>query len=337
MINIGIIGAGYWGPNLIRNFSSLENCKVKYVADLRDGRLEFVKQNYPEIETTTDYNLILEDKEISAAVIATPVTTHFKLGVEALNANKHVYIEKPFTSTSEESQKLVRLASEKHKTLMVGHLFEYNPAVTTIKELIDLDKIGEIYYIDAARVNMGPPESEVNVIWDLAPHDLSIILYLLGETPIKVRCIGSNFRKDQWNDLIQASYIILGFKNNKFAQIHNSWLSPNKTRRMEIFGSKGVILYDEMRENKITIFDEGIDLRKSGGAKTSINLTYGIGKIEYPEIPAGEPLKIECEHFINCIETGKSPRSDGIDGMNVVKIIEKANLSITNNGATLEF
>lgn len=337
MVNIGIIGAGYWGPNLIRNFSSLENCRVKYVADLRDGRLEFVKQNYPEIKTTNDYNIILEDKDILVVVIATPVTTHFKLGVEAFNANKHLYIEKPFTATAEEAQKLVRLAREKGKILMVGHLFEYHPAVNKVKEILDSGKIGEIFYIDAARINMGPPESEVNVIWDLAPHDLSIILYLLGETPITVRCIGSNFRKDQWNDLIQASYITLGFKNNKFAQIHNSWLSPNKTRRMEIFGSKGVILYDEMRENKITIFDEGIDLRKSGGAKTSINLTYGIGKIEYPEIHAGEPLKIECEHFINCIETGKSPRSDGIDGMNVVKIIEKANLSITNNGATLEF
>lgn len=337
MINIGIIGAGYWGPNLIRNFANLDNCYIKYVADLRQGRLEYVKKNYPEIETTTDYNVILEDKEILAVVIATPVTTHFKLGLETLNANKHVYIEKPFTATVEEAQELVRLAREKGKVLMVGHLFEYHPVVNKVKEILDSGKIGEIFYIDAARVNLGPPESEVNVIWDLAPHDLSIILYLLGETPTTVRCIGSNFRKDQWNDLIQASYITLGFKNNKFAQIHNSWLSPNKTRRMEIFGSNGVILYDEMRENKITIFDEGIDLRKSGGAKTSINLTYGIGKIEYPEIPAGEPLKIECEHFINCIETGKSPRSNGIDGMNVVKIIEKANLSITNNGATLEF
>ena len=220
---------------------------------------------------------------------------------------------------------------------MVGHLFEYHPIVIKIKELIDDGIIGDVYYIDAARINLGPPESEVNVIWDLAPHDLSIVLYLMGDKPKSIRAVGHDFKKEQWKGLTQAAYINLEFENGSFVTIHNSWLSPNKTRRLEIFGSKGVILYDEMNLKKITVFDEGIDSRKDGGSKTSKNLSYGIGKIEYPEIPEGEPLKIECTHFIDCIRYQKTPKSDGVDGYNVVNIIEKANESIVYNGKIIKF
>ena len=248
MINIGIIGAGYWGPNLIRNFDSLEECQVKYVADLREGRLDFVKENYPQIISTSNYLDILNDKEISAVVIATPVETHYKFGMEALDQGKNVYIEKPFTTSEAEAQELVALAEKNNLTLMVGHLFEYHPAVNKIKEILNNGTIGDIYYIDAARINMGPPESKYNVIWDLAPHDLSIILYLMDKTPVSIQAIGNDFRSDQWQGLIQSSYITLKFEDLSFAQIHNSWLSPNKTRRLEIFGSKGVLLYDELKD-----------------------------------------------------------------------------------------
>ena len=337
MINIGIIGAGYWGPNLIRNFNEIETCNLKYVSDLREGRLDFVKEKYPDIICTTNYKDILNDDSIDAVVIATPVNTHHKFGIEALKANKHIYIEKPFTSSSEEAKDLVKLAEEKGRVVMVGHLFKYHPAVRKIKSLIDEGAIGDIYYIDASRINMGPPESEVNVIWDLAPHDLSIVLYLLGEAPNSVRAMGHDFKKDQWQGLTQASYINLDFNNGSFVTIHNSWVSPNKTRRLEIFGSKGVILYDEMKDKKLTVFDEGVDSRKDGGAKTSANLVYRAGKIEYPEIPNGEPLRMECIHFLECIQDNKAPISDGVDGYNVVNIIEKANSSIANSGATYSF
>jgi predicted dehydrogenase len=337
MIKIGIIGAGYWGPNLIRNYDEIDTCQLKYVADLREGRLDFVKEKYLDIICTNDYKDILKDESIDAVVIATPVATHHKFGIEALKANKHVYIEKPFTASSLEARELVNLAEEKEKVLMVGHLFKYHPAVLKIKELLDNGVIGDIYYIDAARINMGPPESEANVIWDLAPHDLSIVLYLMGVLPLAVSATGNDFKTDQWKGLTQASYINLDFPNGSFVTIHNSWISPNKTRRLEIFGSKGVILYDELSDKKLTVFGEGIDSRKEGGSQTATNLAYGTGKMEYPEIPNGEPLKMECEHFLDCIVNNKIPRSDGVDGYNVVNAIEKANSSIAKNGIKLNF
>ena len=337
MVKIGIIGAGYWGPNLIRNFNSLEDCEVKYLADLREGRLDFVKENYPHITTTTNYLDILNDAKISAIVIATPVETHHKFAMEALKKGKHVYVEKPFTISEVEARELIDLSEEKNLTLMVGHLFEYHPAVNKIKELLKKGIIGDVYYIDAARINMGPPESKYNVMWDLAPHDISIILYLVGKLPSFLQAIGVDFRSDQWQGLIQSSYITLQFEDKSFAQIHNSWISPNKTRRIEIFGSRGVILYDEMRVQKVTVFYEGIDTRKSGGAKTSTNLSYSTGEIEYPGIPEGEPLKIECQHFVDSVVNNRRPRSDGYDGLNVVRIIEKAELSINNNNQVIKY
>ena len=336
MINIGIIGAGYWGPNLIRNFSSLENCHVKYVADLREARLEFVNNNFPDIHTTTDFQTIFDDQEIDAVVIATPVSTHLELGKKALEANKHVFIEKPFTTSVKEAEILVQLASEKDLRIMVGHLFEYHPAVIKIKEILDEGGIGDVYYIDIARLNLGPPETNANVIWDLAPHDISILLYLLGEIPNKVVGVGRSFRNDQWKNLIQASYITMEFPSGKFAQIHNSWLTPNKTRRLEIFGSKGVLVYDEMAVNKLALFGEGIDLRLSGGSNTANNLNYSAGDISYPEIPNIEPLKNECNHFIECIVNNQTPKSDGVSGLNVVRIIESACNSINSKKWTLQ-
>ena len=337
MTTIGIIGAGYWGPNLIRNFSSISDCQVKYVCDSRPGRLDFISEKYPQVKLCSDYSEILSDTEVDGVVIATPVASHFQIATDVLKKGKDVFIEKPFTETIDEAEKLVRMAGEGNRVLMVGHLFEYHPAVTTIKHLIDAGSIGDVYYIDAVRINMGPPESKVNVIWDLAPHDLSIILFLLGKEPIQIKALGKAFNQEQWKDLVQVSYISLEFSNNQFAQIHNSWLSPNKTRRLEIFGSKGVIVYDDMKENKLTLYDEGVDSRKDGGSKTSAILSYGAGKIEHPEIPAGEPLKIECEHFIQRINDRQPPRSNGQDGLSVIKIIEKANLSIANSGKSFKF
>ncbi len=338
MVKIGIIGAGYWGPNLIRNFCSINQCEVKYVADLRKGRLDFVKKNYPHIRTTTNYKEIINDEDITAIVIATPVETHYKVGMESIKSGKHVYIEKPLSKSEIDAKHLIEFAEEKKVKLMVGHLFKYHPAVNKIRALLKSDVIGDIYYIDSTRINLGPPESKYNVMWDLAPHDLSIVLYLMGKTPSAVYALGNDFRSDQWKGLIQSSFITLLFKNKSYAQIHNSWLSPNKTRRMEIFGSKGTILYDDMKEkDKITIFDEGIDTRKAGGAQTSNSLIYGTSNIECPKIPNGEPLKIECQHFINSILNNTTPRSDGYDGMNIVKIIEKADLSIKNNNKIFEF
>ena len=327
-ITIGIIGAGYWGPNLIRNFSSLNDCKVKYVADLREARLQFVNNTFHGIETTTNFQRIFNDATVDAVVIATPVSTHLELGKKALEANKHVFIEKPFTASVKEAEELIEIAKKRDLRLMVGHLFEYHPAVIKIKSLIDEGTIGEVYYLDTARLNLGPPEANVNVIWDLAPHDISILLYLFAEIPHKVYGVGGSYKKDQWKGLIQTAHMIIEFPSGKYANIYNSWLSPNKTRRLEIYGSKGMIIYDDMAENTLTLYDEGVDLRLKGGSNTAANLSYGSGEISYPEIPNIEPLKNECQHFIHCIVENKTPKSDGINGLNVIRIIEEACHSI---------
>lgn len=332
-INLGMIGCGYWGPNLVRNFSSLPDCNVKIISDLKPGRLEFIKSEFPFIKTTENYINILDDKEIDAVCIATPVSTHKTIIEKSLLSNKHVFVEKPMTTNIIDAELVVSLAKKQNKKLAVGHVFQFAPAVRKIKSLIEEKAIGEIFHITSTRINLGPPFSEVDVIWDLGPHDFSIILYILGEKPRSIiSCknkypLDSNLNKKslkKW--LVNNAHIDLTFKNGITSHIHLSWLSSNKTRIMQIFGSKGTIIYDEMLalDGKLKILDKGIDTRIKSKGNESKKLFYKSGDVHIIELEQHEPLRMECEEFINGILHNKPLINDGEIGLEVVKLLEKS-------------
>jgi len=334
VVNIGIIGAGYWGTNVIRTFANLKDCNLKYVADVKPGRRKFIRDHFPNIIVVEDYKKILEDEDIHAVVIVTNIESHFEIAIDSINAGKHIYVEKPLAERSDQAKEIINLAKLKQKKILVGHLFVYHPVVEEIKKKLDSRIIGDIYYIDAQRMNLPPPATKVNIVWDLAPHDISIIYYLLDETPEKVVAFGECFRNQEKEDCV---YFRLIFKN-RIANVHLSWLTPNKTRRMTLFGSKGVIVYDDMEVvDKIRIYEEGIDTRKSASAESDVFLTYKPGRIVIPPIPSGQPLDIECKHFIDCIKYDADIKTGGEDGFLVVKTIELINKSIKLGGKILSF
>ncbi len=333
MITLGMIGCGYWGPNIVRNFNELD-CKIKTISDLKEGRLKFINKRYPHIKTTKNYQEIIQDKDIDAIRIATPVTTNFRFAKEALEAGKHIYIEKPMTYTTDEAKALVELAEKKNKIILVGHIFQYSPAVTKIKELLDNDELGKIYYLDSVRINLGPPASEVDVIMDLAPHDFSIIYHLLGKEPLAISAVGYNYARP---DLIDVAHINLWFDNNIMAKVHISWLSPRKTRVFQLMASKKVIYYDEMAQEKVKIFSEGIDNRINAKDTDTTELVYRPGDITIPALERKEPLKNECQHFLDCIRENKQPISNGKCGLTIVKMLEAASESAKNNGKIITF
>ncbi|MGH2575882.1 MAG: Gfo/Idh/MocA family protein [Ignavibacteria bacterium] len=337
MINIGIIGCGYWGPNLIRNFSSLRNCNVKKVCDLKPGRLEFVKKEFPFLETTKNYKNIINDKSIQAVCIATPVTTHKDLAEKALLSGKHVFIEKPLAHTSEDALSLVKLSSKLNKKLAVGHVFQFAPAVRKIKSLLKSKAIGKVLHISSTRINLGPPHSEVDVVWDLGPHDFSIILYLLEETPYEVNCIKNSYPFNQHNksklrsknELNNNAHIDLSFKSGTTAHVHLSWLSSNKVRLMQIFGTEGSIIYDEMLalDGKLKLYGKGVDIRNKNKNTFSSKLSYNSGDILILQLEQHEPLRLECEVFIESILNNTPLVNDGIIGLEVVKLLETSSRS----------
>jgi predicted dehydrogenase len=332
-VNIGIIGAGYWGPKLLRNFLSLTNCNVKCVCDLKPGRLEFIRKEFPFVQTTVEYLDIINDKTIDAVCIATPVTSHKKIAVEAIIAGKHVFVEKPMASNIKEAQSLLQTAVKYNKKLTVGHVFQFAPAVRKIKELLDAKAIGEVLHLTSTRINLGPPESEVDVIWDLGPHDFSILLYLLNQSPVKISSSTNAYpfnthnipiKGKTINKLINNAHIDLTFKNNITAHIHLGWLSSNKIRLMQIFGTEGTIVYDEMLalDGKVKLYGKGIDNRINAKASDASKLSYQSGDIYVLALEQHEPLRMECEHFINAIIDGTDVINDGKIGLEVVKLLE---------------
>lgn len=326
-INIGIIGCGYWGPNLIRNFSGLNNCNAVIVSDFKQGRLDFIRSEFPFLKTTLDYREILDDPTIDAVCIATPVTTHASIAIEALNAGKHVFIEKPMTSSVEESEKILEASQKNNRKVAVGHVFQFAPAVRKIKEVIDSGMLGEIFHITSTRINLGPPKTEVDVIWDLGPHDFSILLYLLNEYPGEISAINSyypfGFSELDEKKLTNNSHINLKFNSGITAHIHLSWLSSNKTRLMCIYGSKGTIIYDEMLalDGKVKFYDKGIDNRIGAKDTDTAKLSYKAGEIHVLELEQHEPLRMECAHFIDSIINNTELVNNGKIGMDVVKIL----------------
>lgn len=328
-IKVGVIGCGYWGPNLIRNFVELPGSEVLAVADFRQERLEHIKSRYPNITVTRDYRELFT-RPLDAIVVATPPATHFSLAQECLKHGRHVLVEKPLTLNSRDAEALIETAETRGLTLMVGHTFEYNPAVRELKRLIDEGELGQIYYVDAVRVNLGLFQPDLDVLWDLAPHDLSILRYILGRDPISVRAQGAaNIFKGK-HDIV---YLSLLFPGDVLAHIHVSWLDPRKVRRFTVVGSQKMVVYDDVETlEKIRIYDKGVCAPPYTDTYGDFQCSYRYGDVVIPNIPFVEPLRLQCQHFLDCIANGTPPQSCGRVGLQVVKTLEMTEKSLYNGG-----
>lgn len=330
MIHVGVVGCGYWGPNLIRNFNALANCEVKWACDLDAQRLARVKQTYPNVGVTTHIETLTEDPDIDAIAIATSLPTHFELAKLSLLGGKHTFVEKPIARTTAQCEWLMDKAVNESVLLMVGHTFIYNPAVRKMKELIDSGEIGEVLYISSRRLNLGLFQKDVNVAWDLAPHDLAIILYLLGKNPHSVSCHGKAYITPGVEDVTNMS---LNFGNGEFATIQNSWLDPNKVRLMTVVGTAGMIVYDDTEPlEKIKIHDKRVKAPRHFDGLGEFQFAYHYGGTRSPYVAQEEPLRVQCGHFVECIEQSSPPQTSGIEGLQVVKILEAASESLKDNG-----
>jgi len=330
VIKVGVIGYGYWGPNLVRNFSEASGSSVACVSDLRKERLALAESRYPAIRTTTDHQELITSPDIDAVVIATPVSTHFNLAMQALQAGKHVLVEKPMTSTTEEGKRLIDEAQKRGRTLLVDHTFVYMGAVRKIRDLIQKGELGDIYYYDSTRVNLGLFQHDVNVTWDLAVHDLAILDYVLRTNATAVSATGINHVSNAPENI---AYLTLFFDSSLIAHINVNWLSPVKVRLTLIGGSKKMIVFDDLQPSeKIKIYDSGITVNKTPDSIYDILIGYRTGDMWAPRFDTTEALKAEALHFIDCIENGREPDTNGEMGLRVVRILEAATQSIRKKG-----
>jgi predicted dehydrogenase len=329
MISVGVIGYGYWGPNLVRNFAEGLHTNVVAVADLRSERLQLVSRRYPGVETSLDYREVLNNPGIDAVAISTPVSTHYPLALEALRAGKHVFVEKPITATSEQADHLIEEAARRNLVLMVDHTFVYTGAVRKIRELISNNKIGDVYYYDSARVNLGLFQHDINVIWDLAVHDLSIMDYILDERPCEVSATGVA----HVNGVEDTAYVSMFFDSGVIAHLNLNWLSPVKIRRTLIGGTTSMIVYDDLEPSeKIRVYDKGIVVHNSPESVYKLMVNYRSGDMYAPHLDTTEALSVEIQHFANCIERGATPITDGHAGLRVVSVLEATSRSIKERG-----
>jgi predicted dehydrogenase len=327
-VNLGVVGLGYWGPNLVRNFSEVDTCYVAMACDSDESRLKPIKRRYPYIEVTTRYNDLVNAKDIDAIAIATPVVSHYELAKRALENGKHVLVEKPLCANVKEAEGLIEIARSHGKIVMVDHTFLYTGSVRKAKELISKGGIGELYYFDSVRINLGLFRSDVNVIWDLAPHDISIAQYLIEEDPVSVSVLGRDFNN---NKIACIAYMTLRYRSGIIAHIHVSWLSPVKIRRIIIGGSKRMIIYDDVEPTeKIRVYDSGIEFDYS--EENPLQPTYRLGDIYLPRLNQREALLVEAEHFVDCIVNGKKPLTDAAFGLAVLKVLEASDISLRKGG-----
>ena len=321
-MDLGIIGAGNWGNNLVRNFCKILGVNSVAVCDLDENRLSLIESEYSGIKTYSNPDQMIDNGQIKAIVISTPAETHYELAKKFLLAGKHVFVEKPLALEIEEAEELIEIAKKNNLTLMVDHLLVYHPVVCKIKELIDNGDLGKLYYIYSQRLNLGVIRSKENVLWSLGPHDISVFLYLLNNIPIHVEASGGVYLQEN-KKIEDAVFLHLNFPSGIDANAHLSWLDPHKVRRITIVGDKKMAVFDDMEpRNKLSIFDKGIEWTEKGG----ISVRYG--NINLPSIPLQEPLKTACEHFIDCVENGKKPKSDGKNGLEVLKVLKKAQESL---------
>lgn len=333
-IHVAIIGCGYWGPNLIRNFRSLPDCIVRKVCDTDIERLGHMKSLYPEVETIQEFDAILEDPDIHAVAIATPVRFHFEMGKKSLEAGKHTFIEKPMAKSAAETRELNALAEKHRLTLMVGHTFIYSPPVRKIREIVQKGELGQILYISSRRLNLGLFQKDINVAWDLAPHDISIILYVLDEAPVSVNCQGKAHFTEGIEDVTNMTFSL---SRGGFAIIQSSWLDPNKVRQMTFVGNKRMLLYDDLEPmEKIKIYDKRVEIPPHYDTFADFHYAYHYGDMYSPYLTQSEPLKMECQHFVDCIRTGNEPESSGVKGSQVVQVLEAASQSLKDGGREIE-
>lgn len=332
-LTVGLIGYGYWGPNLLRNYNEMPDVRVKWLCDRDRTRHAKAKARYPGLQTTQRAEDLFADPEVDAVLIATPISTHFQLARGALEAGKHVFVEKPMTASSRDAEILVHLAEARKLTLMVGHTFEYSPPVVKIKELLDSGELGQVYFVASSRVNLGLHQKDVSVIWDLAPHDFSILFYWLGEEPLAVNAFGRSCVHRCNPDV---AFVNLAFPSGAVAEVQLSWLSPVKLRRTMIVGSKKMLLYDDTESvEKVKLFDHGVNLSEPGSFG-EYQLSYRTGDIVSPRLESQEPLLTEARHFVRCIRTGARPRTDGASGLRVVRALERAEESLQNGRRMLD-
>jgi predicted dehydrogenase len=334
-IVVGVVGCGYWGPNLVRNFKGLPNCHLKAMCDVSETRLKHMRSLYPDVEGLTDFNHLLNGIGLDAVVVAAPVKHHYALAKASLLAGKHVMIEKPMASSSAECEELIEIAEDKGLVLMVGHTFLYSAPVRKIAEIVQAGDIGEIRYINSRRLNLGLFQKDINVAWDLAPHDISIILHILGEQPTVVNCQGNAHVTPGIEDITNIS---LTFRHKRFATIQSSWLEPRKVRDMTIVGTRRMIVYDDLQTHeKLRIYDVRVERPPHYDTFADFHYSYHYGDSYIPHIKQEEPLKTECAHFLDCIEKGTEPLTGGHQGLELVRILEAASTSLKSAGAPVTF
>ncbi len=333
MIEVAVVGVGGWGKNLARNYYQLPEANLRYICDLDPDKLDAMQRQYPGSKITNSFDELLEDDDLDAVVIATTGPTHYKLAKQALLAGKDVYVEKPFVLKVQEAIELNTLADEKDRVLMVGHLLEYHPVVTRLKGMIENGDLGNVYYIYSQRLNLGTVREDENALWNFAPHDISAILYLLGKKPVDVSARGQDYLQRDVEDVV---FLTLSFADQTMAHIHVSWLDPHKVRKLTIVGSEKMAVFDDLEASeKLRIYDKGAELSQDYDTYAEyVGLRFG--DITIPHVQAGEPLRTECLHFVDCVENRKRPVSDGQDGLRVVQVLDAAQRSLKNNGVPVK-
>jgi predicted dehydrogenase len=336
MVRIGVIGYGYWGPNIVRNFSETQGAQVVCVSDRRVDRLKLAQARHPSVKVTEAHRQLIEDPDVDAVAIATPVSTHFELAMAALKAGKHVLVEKPMAGSAEQAARLVEAADAAGRVLMVDHTFVYTGAVRKIRQLVDDGSLGDLYYYDSARVNLGLFQHDVNVIWDLAVHDLSIMDYVLPYRPVAVSATGLNHVSGGKENI---AFLTLFFDSPLIAHMHVNWLAPVKVRRTLIGASRKMIVYDDMEQSeKIKVYDKGITVNQQQSPEKlyEIMVGYRLGDMVAPQLEITEALRIEAAHFVECVEKQKRPLTDGRAGLRVVRVLEAASQSMRMRGQPVE-
>jgi predicted dehydrogenase len=333
MITIGQVGLGYWGPNLLRNFQALPGAKVKAICDLDADAIARVGQRYPDLVCTPDAERLFCDSEIDAIVVTSSSATHYRLARAALEARKHVYVEKPMALDVEDAEALVELADDRGLVLMVGHLLLYHPAITHLKSLIDRGDLGDIYYLYTERRNLGKVRSDENAMWSLAPHDISVALYLLDELPASVTAQGQAYLRPGIEDTV---FFSLRCADGRLVHSHVSWLDPHKVRRLTVVGSRQMAVFDDVEPTeKLRVYDKGVD-RVPEYASYGDALTLRFGDIYVPRIEMHEPLRLECQHFLDCIERGRRPLTDGRNGLQVLRVLDALQRSLDSEGRLVQ-
>ena len=328
MIRFGVIGYGYWGPNIVRNLRSLDSTKLVAICDKNSGALRRAAQAYPEVQVTADCSDILSSPDIDAVAVITPVWTHYELAKQALLNGKHVFVEKPFTSTSTQAEELIELAEKNNLQIMVDHTFLFTGAVRKIQQLMDDGTLGKLYYYDSTRVNLGLFQHDINVLWDLAPHDLAIVDHLIGDRPDAVVATG----EQHLNGLTDVAYMTIYYPDNVIAHINVNWLSPVKVRTTLIGGEKKMLVWNDLEaDEKIKVYDRGVQMNSKQGVYDLL-VSYRSGDMWAPKIEATEALKAELSYFVECIKKGERPHNDGLAGLRIVRMLEAAEESLNRKG-----